>query len=1128
MRALLFTLFTLGCAPIFAQTWNTIAGTNGTNVIHEDICIDPNTGDLYVAYVESSNNRATVKKLEYNNITSDAIWMTQGNADFGSGTSMLDIKIISVNDDPYVAIKSFTNPPYYDLIVYRLLSGVWTPMGSGPYQTTFSSDFSLKGSSANGIYLSFYNQTTSLISPLNELLTFQIFDSYEDQIGGLISDSFVDNFDIVIDGNNDVQVAHEYGDMSNYVQLSKNNIPTYDVNGSNLLDDYSDKIVTNLFGFDNLRFAAIEDGSSLVTRQANLTSGNLDPLYTVYNAPVDDYDMASDPFYDYFFLTSGDINIVECMASGTPLTLGDDFAPGSGSFEDPRIETWNNRLVVGFIRNGIVRVMEMDNPASANAGTAFYACEQVLSTAPTPSLIMDDNNYDHSNIDLTVSSMDIFSVPNSNIAILGTYPNYYLQLTSNPLSSTSDIPFEFQTMENGNSVDMDLFYVHMVNIGDVSITFPFTEMCENGPLVTLNTTFPTLPYGNPSGGYWTGTGVNSSQKFDPNLAGPGDHIITYVYVNFAGCIASTTDTITVNPIPNINIVSASATCGDDNGSANATISGGTPAYSIYWSNGATTEDISDLSAGLYFINVTDSKSCIASKPATVGTTGLVLSATTVGSNCQGDDEGEINLTISSAVAVESILWSNGETTEDISNLQAGTYEVTVTLIDGCISVASYEVTAPAEFIFDDAIVDATCGGNDGSVTTSVTGGTAPYTYQWFIASPVTAVGTNSEILDNISGNSYFLILTDFNGCSTQHNLVVSENGGPDVVVSSVVPAECSNDGAINIAINSVNPVSTILWNSGQTVEDISALSPGYYTVEVTDILGCSGFASAEVFGSIPELIPICLVTVDTLTNTNLLVWEKPVTTDISHFNIYRETSVAGSFQYVATVPYADESVYNDLVASPTVRSWRYKITTVDLCGVESDMSEFHKTIHLTIGLGLGNTINLNWDDYEGFSVSTYDIYRYTVLDGWNLIQQMPSNLYSYVDSPPTITGLDYFISVTPPSTCTSTNKAQDHNSSRSNKSNTITGPLVNIEEDESSAFMNVFPNPSNGEFVLVVNPDLVSNYQIQITDATGRIVYEYSSSGASTTINLSNFSSGVYHMQIFANDQVFNKKLIKQ
>jgi len=1127
MRALLLLLFTFTCAATFAQTWKTIATPNGINAIHQDVCIDPVSGDLYVAYVENSNNRATVKKLEYNTVTSDAIWMTLGNADFGSGTSMVDIKIISVNDEPYVAIKSFTSPPYYNLIVYQLLAGSWTPMGSGAYQTTSSSDFSLKGSSNNGIYLSFYNQTTSLSAPLNELLTFQIFDAYEDQIGGLISDSFVDNFDIVIDGNNDVFIAHEYGDMSNYVQLSKNNSPTYDVNATNILEDFSDKIVTNLFGFDNLRFAAIKNGTSLVTRQANLTSGNFDPLYTVYNAPVDDYDMTSDPYYDYFFLTNGDNNIVECMASGTPLTLGDDFAPGTGSFLDPRIETWNNRLVVGFIRNGIVRVMEMDNPAIANLGLDFYACEEILTTAPTASLIVDDNNYDHSNLDVTVNSWDIFSVPNSNIAILGNYPNYYLQLTSNPLSSTSDIPFEFQTLENGNSVDMDLFYVHMVNIGDVSIAFPFSELCANSTLVTLNTSFPTLPYGNPSGGYWLGTGVNSSQKFDPSLAGPGNHIITYQYINFAGCIASTTDTITVNPIPSISIISTSATCGDNNGSANATISGGNPGYSIYWSNGATTEDISDLSAGLYFINVTDSKSCVASKPATIGTTGLILSATTTGSNCPGADEGEINLSISSSVAVESILWSNGETTEDINNLQAGTYEVTVTLVDGCMSVASYVVSGPLEILFNDVIVEASCGGNDGTITTNVSGGTAPYTYQWFLSSPTTAIGTNSEILDNISGNAYFVIVTDFNGCSSTHNLTVSENGGPAVVVNSIIPAECSNDGAITIAINSVNPVATILWSSGQTTDDITGLAPGYYWVEVTDVLGCSGFASAEIFGSIPDLIPICLVTVDSTTNTNLVVWEKPISTDISHFNIYRETSVAGSFQFVAAVPYVDESEFNDLVASPIVRSWRYKITMVDLCGVESDLSEFHKTIHLTISLGLGNSINLNWDDYEGFSVSTYDLYRYTAFDGWNLIQQMPSNLHSYVDSPPTITGLDYFISVTPPSTCTST-KAKDHNSSRSNKTNFITGPLVNIEEDESSGFMNVYPNPSNGEFVFYVNPEIASNYQLNVTDATGRIVYEFSSSESTTLIDLSNFSNGVYHLQIFANDEVFNKKLIKQ
>ncbi|MBK9191278.1 MAG: T9SS type A sorting domain-containing protein, partial [Crocinitomicaceae bacterium] len=105
---------------------------------------------------------------------------------------------------------------------------------------------------------------------------------------------------------------------------------------------------------------------------------------------------------------------------------------------------------------------------------------------------------------------------------------------------------------------------------------------------------------------------------------------------------------------------------------------------------------------------------------------------------------------------------------------------------------------------------------------------------------------------------------------------------------------------------------------------------------------------------------------------------------------------------------------------------------------------------------------------------------------------------------------------------------QDHNSSRSNKSSSITGDLVSIDDEDQTGKTNVYPNPSNGNFNLIVVPQIDDSYDAIVTDAQGRIIYEFSSSDVMTEIDLSNFSDGIYNLQILVDDQVINRKLVKQ
>ncbi|MCB0479763.1 MAG: hypothetical protein KDC84_16460, partial [Crocinitomicaceae bacterium] len=185
---------------------------------------------------------------------------------------------------------------------------------------------------------------------------------------------------------------------------------------------------------------------------------------------------------------------------------------------------------------------------------------------------------------------------------------------------------------------------------------------------------------------------------------------------------------------------------------------------------------------------------------------------------------------------------------------------------------------------------------------------------------------------------------------------------------------------------------------------------------------------------------ICLVTVDSLTTTNLLIWERVTLTGISHFNIYRETGAIGNYPLVGTVSASAESIWNDVNASPLTTSWRYKITQVDDCGSESNKSLHHKTMHVTINKGLGTTYNVFWDDYEGITYTSVNLYRYDQTNGIVVLATLPANVYSYTDDPGNDTlGLDYFVGFDLANACTSS-RAQDYNGTRSNRSAGIFDP----------------------------------------------------------------------------------------
>jgi len=137
-----------------------------------------------------------------------------------------------------------------------------------------------------------------------------------------------------------------------------------------------------------------------------------------------------------------------------------------------------------------------------------------------------------------------------------------------------------------------------------------------------------------------------------------------------------------------------ACAGVARGSIDITVSGGTAPYTYSWTNGATTEDIHDLMPGTYSVVITDANGCQLMGTYTIVAPNSIEATSEVDNPDCSEATGKINITVSGGTAPYTFVWSNGATTEDLDAVVAGTYQVTITDVNGCTFVASATLTAP--------------------------------------------------------------------------------------------------------------------------------------------------------------------------------------------------------------------------------------------------------------------------------------------------------------------------------------------------------------------------------------------------------------------------------------------------
>lgn len=1087
----------------FAQDWQYIGGEGALGSTSEvDIAVGSN-GTLYALYIDGT--RGSVKKW------SGSTWTLVGSTQF-THNNISDVQIALVeNDYPVVAYKHQSGSS----IGVKYFNGTsWVSFGSngGDYSTSVGKEFSLVTSENDGVYLTYYDvdgtfgsgNTLKTVS-LNLATGLQYGDDIANDANDTYYDSHVGSF---IDGNEDSWITYDENDVgSGGTYLKKKNGASYtsytvlsgsQTNGIDCIDLGTSVGVVYTPSGDNYYYTNLNKSSGFFGSSPWIGS------YT-------DVDITNNGTDLFLFGRRGGAHVVRQYNNSTALvTNWSDIGP-SANVSSPSITHNGDFPVIAMVEGGQASVMELNVAATVDY-TAENFC--VGTSITSDDITVSDPNYDNSNATVSVTG----GGPLSNGSISGTYPNYNASFDVD-MSSSSNGLYSIDFIYDGQSHSANLA---LFSNPEIVFDFPTNEICTNGNAIDLN------DHVSPSGGEWEliGEEVVDGGILDPSDETPGNYNLSYTFTNpITGCEGTDIFNFDLYASPSVSITSTPSSCGEDDGTATATITISTgDSYSVYWSNGDITEMADSLNPGMYFVNVRTINGCVAMAPASIENTDLTLSANITPATCFGEASGLIDLTINGTGADYSIHWSNGSTDEDLSDLLSGPYVVTVEDENGCVASQPFFVSQPNQITWTAGSNVSTCTGGDGLAYCQVTGGSSPYDFQWF-NSDGTSIGTNNDTLDNISGGFYQVIITDAAGCSANWNTTVNETGGPTVTIDSVYNASCSDDGSIFTTIDAPSGIQEIGWNSGETTEDITGLAPGYYAIWVIDNSGCTGMASYELEAILPEPLDICLVSVDTNTTTNKVVWEKPVSSTIASFNVYRETSQAGLFQLVDEVLYSEESEFTDPVASPQVRSWRYKISSVDLCGRESELSEDHKTIHLTISQGLGSNVNLHWDQYIGINYSTYNIWRHDAIDGWGTgpLVALPLSSTSYTDIPATDDELDYMVVIDLPGTCSSS-KANDYNSSRSNRSQGVFSPDdISVDELESS-IIELYPNPSNGQFKLVL--DGIGMKQVKIISSNGKMIYQNQTTSNEVNFNLSNIEAGMYHLIIQSDKQNIMKKIM--
>ena len=388
-----------------------------------------------------------------------------------------------------------------------------------------------------------------------------------------------------------------------------------------------------------------------------------------------------------------------------------------------------------------------------------------------------------------------------------------------------------------------------------TVTLTGAAYC-NGGSATLT------PIAAPAGGTYLWSTTQTTPTITTDTTVTASISVTYT---LGSCPAIATATVMVYQLPTATVTTIPAVCTTANGIAIANPAAGTPTYSYSWSApGGTRDSLRNLTAGAYQVTVTDAHQCTVTATGTVALQTPAIMVNEVSQHdlkCFNDATGDIYISTTDTARnapsyADTYIWSNNATSQDLLNVQAGSYQVTVTDQFGCTGSATYTLTQPQPLTGTTVDTNPICYGYaNGTAAVTPVGGSGTYHYVW----NTTPVQTTQEAT-GLKAGSYTVTVKDDSLCTVSYSVTLTNPLQITFGSTTAINPSCYLDSNGTALVTPQNGIGTYTyaWSyNGETTNPAINLPNGTYTVTVTDSNGC--FASTSVTLVQPPLLTVSTV-----------------------------------------------------------------------------------------------------------------------------------------------------------------------------------------------------------------------------------------------------------------------------
>jgi hypothetical protein len=349
-----------------------------------------------------------------------------------------------------------------------------------------------------------------------------------------------------------------------------------------------------------------------------------------------------------------------------------------------------------------------------------------------------------------------------------------------------------------------------------------------------------------------------------SITGLSEGVYTVTVTDINGCTASGQDTVFFWPEGIwLGIKPKQIACfGDGNGSVQAIPMTGTPPYNFVWNTGNSLPKdsiIFNLGPGTYTVTVTDANGCSNTASATI-TEPPVLDATVTTTPAFCGKPGSATVIPSGGTPPYSVLWSLDSMTTFTISTPAGQVNVVVTDSNGCTFVAGLTIPGNNDTLAITGQILNNAGCNiGGSATLTVGKGSGSYSFLWN-----TPKADTLATVSNIPAGTYTVTVTDIStGCTGTATVVIP--AAPELKVDAITTtaATCLAGATVTATISGGTPPYILAWSNDSTTTTLTGLTPGIYTILVTDSTGCTALDSLEV---LPAPVPTVAAQVNSPAN----------------------------------------------------------------------------------------------------------------------------------------------------------------------------------------------------------------------------------------------------------------------